>query len=632
METLKKLHIQQYIADIENMEGRHMAFCIKCGAAMEDDSRFCMMCGTPRETQPVAEQPVMTPVVEQPVVNPVVVEQVEQPAEQEPAGKVAVSLSKEPQADFAETQSVEVSQPDFASVQPEVPQTGFESVQPEVPQTGFTPVQPEVPQTGFTPVQPEAPQTGFTPVQPEVPQTGFVSVQPEAQQAGFVPVQSAPQQAYDTQPAYQQTYSAVPNGPRKTKKGPIIAVLSVGFVAIAAIIVAIVMLLNKGPAEIDLSNYVEIEYDGYDTTGTAYVYINDTKLLVDILKAQGEDTNTSKVSFSMKALMNSIEVEQNTYEGLSNGEKISITVKFDQLLMEENDIEFKNATKEYTVEDLVELIEVDPFENITIRFSGTSPEGYAYYDNSSDISCVRWAEMEFDKDDELANGDTVTLRVTQKAIDNAVSNGYRFTVTSKDYKVEGLSYYYTSIDEISDEHMEKYKAEADSAFDDAMSWASYVEVSDKELLGTYFAKSTVYPSNNMIIFVYTATVTSTEGYFDPTTIYVPVSMRVSCVEKGELGNIWGYTDGFMTTEVGYGSCTGYISGDLMYTNYILNNVSKNDYEVIATKGMPEFKETTAENVLPAPGQSGAATDANTETSTADTENATEEQTTVAPEN
>ncbi len=524
-----------------------MAFCIKCGASMADDSKFCMMCGTPRDVQPVMEAPVMeapvmeapvveAPVMEAPVMEAPVVEApvMEAPAVEESVAKVAVSLSKESQ--------------------------------PEVAQQGFAPAQSGVPQPSF------------------------------------VPVQSAPQQAYSTQSAYQQQYSSVPNGPRKSKKGPIIAIISAAVLAVVAIVVALILILGGGTVEVDLSKYVKIEYSGYDETGNAYVYLDESKLLVDILKAQGEDvTSTNKVSFSMKALMNSIELEQTNFENLTNGEKITITVKYDTLLMEDNDIEFKNGTKEYTVEGLAELMEVDPFEDITIKLSGTSPNGYVYYNNGSDIDCVRWSSFEFDKDDELKNGDTITLRVKPDSIEYALEKGYKYTATSKDYKVEGLDFYYESMAEISQEHMKQYEDEASLKFDNSMEWISYAEISDKKLLGTYFAKYDGYASNNIIVFVYTATLTSTEGNFDTTTIYVPVYLKVGCIKDGKLDYIYAYTDGYISTEQGYGSYTGYISGDLMYTEFIINFLSKNKYEVTASEGMPEFKEVTGQNILPAPG-------------------------------
>ena len=578
-----------------------MAFCSKCGAAMEEGSRFCMMCGTPSDVS-VAVNPVQAPVMEIPVMEAPIMEApvMEAPVMEAPimeAPIMEVPVMESPIMDNPVTEE-----------QPKVAVSLRKENQPEIAQGGFIPEQPEMVQGGFVPSQPQMVQGGFVPVQPEMAQGGFVPVQPEMAQGGFTPSQSVPFNGYNPQ---QQPYMAAGAQPGKKKKGPIIALISIGVVAIAAIVLAIVLIFGGGAAEIDLSKYIVIDYDGYDTTGTAYVKIDESKLLVDILKAQGEDaTQLSKVSFSMKALINSVEIEQTKYTDLSNGQKISITVKYDNLLMEENDVEFKNATSEHTVKDLVELIEVDPFKDVTIQFSGTSPNGYVYYDNKSDIDCVRWASMEFDQDNKLKNGDTVTLRVKPSAIENAIDSGYKFTVTSKEYKVEGLNFYYASLDEISAEHMKEYDKVAKETFDDAISWVYSMEYSDVKVIGKYFATSKTYASNNMIIYVYTATVTSTEGNFDPTTIYIPVYIKVSCVEDGELGNLWGGTDGFMTTEVGYGSAYGYVSGDLMYTKYIVKNLMANDYEVVASKDMPAFKEIEGdvENKLPAPGQTGGETE------------------------
>lgn len=523
-----------------------MAVCIKCGANMADDSRFCMQCGTPREEQPAMEQVIEAPTVE-PVIDPVIeaptVELVMETPEVEPVQEEVIQL---------ESQVMEAPKAD-ENIQPV-----FEAEIPAQPV-----MQPNMP-TG----------QGFQFTAPAQP----------AYQGQQMPV--------------QPTFSAVPPEPQKKSKGPIIAILSAAVLALVAIVVAIVMLLQPNVAEIDLSQYVEITYDGYDTTGTAYVYLNESKLLVDILKAQGEDTSTNKISFSMKALINSIELETEYYENLSNGQKITIKIKYDPLLMEENDVEFKNASKEYTVKDLVELIPVDPFEDVTVTFDGASPEGYASYNNDSDIDCVDWASMEFDKRDGLKNGDVVKLTVDPDDVDYAVSKGYRFTATSKEYTVEGLDYYYNSIEEISEEHMAEYQKAAEEELEIRAEWIYDAEMTDIKVIGTYFAKSTVHATNNKIVFVYTATLTSTEGDFDPTTIYIPVSMKVTRVEDGKLGDLYAYTDGTIFTEVGYNTYYGYISGDIMYTEYIVNELSS-EYEVIPTEGMPEFKETTDENRLPA---------------------------------
>ncbi len=616
-----------------------MAFCSKCGAAMEDDNKFCMMCGTPRETQPVNSVPVMetpvvnpVPVMETPVVNPVPV--METPVVNPVPVMETPVVNPVPVMETPVVDSVPAMETPVVNSMPVME----ESVVATMPVAEENVVDEPVEKVAVSlrkesePVQPEMPQTGFAPIQPEMPQQGFVPVQPEMPQAGFVPTPSAPQQAYNTQPSYQQAYGAVPNGPRKSKKGPIIAIISAGVVAIAAIVIALILLLGSKTAEVDLSKYVNITYEGYDTTGTAYVTIDKTTLLVDILKAQGKDTTSvSSVSYSMKALMNSIEIEEKYYEDLTNGQKINIEVKFDKLLMEENDVEFKNAVKDYTVESLEELIEVDPFKDVTLKFSGTSPAGYVYYNNASDIDCVRWASMEFDKDSDLKNGDTVTLRVSPDSIENAVKKGYKFTVTSKEYKVEGLSYYYNSLDEISDEHMKKYEEAAKEAVDDALEWTYDITVTDVKLIGKYFGKSKVYPSNNKIVFVYSATATSTDGSFDTTTIYIPAIMKVGCIEEGNIDYIYAYTSGSIRTEIGWGSCSGFVSGDLMYTELINNEINTEDYEVTASKDMPQFVEATGENRLPAPGQSGTDTDTeNGATEDSATEDSNSEQTPDAP--
>ena len=649
-----------------------MAFCIKCGAALEEGAKFCMMCGTPSAAPAPMAAPIMNPVpvVETPMINPTPVPVMETPVMETPVMEAPVMEAPVMEAPVMEAPVMEVpvmeapvmeapvmeapvmETPVMEAPVMEVPVMEAPVMEAPVMETPVmeapvmevpvmeTPVieepavkvslikeeQPQMPQFGFVP-QPEMPQGSFVP-QPEMPQSSFVP-QPEMSQGSFMPQQ----QLYNTT---QQPSNGTQNGQRKKKKGPIIALISIGLLAIAAIVIAVILIFGGKTAEIDLSKYVVVECDGNDTEGTAYVYVDEEKLLVDILKAQGEDaTTTNKVSFSMKALINSIDVEQREYTDLSNDQKISVTVKYDKLLMEENDVEFKNATKEYTIKGLKELIEIDPFEYVTLDFNGTSPNGYVYYDIESDIDCVKWAAMEFNKDDNLKNGDTITLRVKQIAIDNAVNNGYKFTVTSKDYKVEGLNYYYASLDEISDEHMKVYDQVAKETFDDAISWVSSIQYSDVKVIGKYFATSSVYPSNNMIIYVYTATATSPEGNFDPTTIYMPVSMKVSCVENGKLGNVWGSTDGFMSSEIGYCSAYGYVSGDLMYTEYIVKNLKDNNYEVVASKDMPQFNELQddVKNELPAPGQTGGETETPTgeDTSTEQPTDGSGEETTTPSE-
>ncbi|MBQ2744101.1 MAG: zinc-ribbon domain-containing protein [Lachnospiraceae bacterium] len=546
-----------------------MAFCMKCGAQMTDSDKFCMQCGSPRTEQPVVEVPVTEPVVEAPVMEPVVEAPVMEPVVEAPV------IEPVEEASVAESSIVDTPVVESAEEAPTTEPEVEEMVQPE-PQVMEIPSAEENIQPVFqteTPAQPV--------FQAEIP------AQPVFQ--GEVPA--------------QPVFSAIPQEPKKKSKGPIIAIISAAVVALIGIIVAIVLLLMPSVEELDLSKYITVEYDGYDSTGTADVYLDKTKLLIGILDAQGEDTksvSSSKLSLSLNALINSIEIEvssvDNSLDSLSNGDKIIVTVKYDELLMEENDLEFTNAKKEYTVKGLVELEEIDPFEDVTVEFSGTSPNGYANYSRGSDIDCVRWATMEFDNNSDLRNGDVVTLSIDPASVDNAVKEGYKFAVTSKEYTVEGLDYYYESLDQISDEHMAEFKEKADKEIEDEISWLYNMAMTDIQNIGTYFAKAEDYPSNSYIIFVYTATLTSEDGKFPTSQIYIPVKVSGMLVEDGELDYISAFSEGYMSIEGSYTSVRGYVSGDVMYTESIMNLID-DDYEITASDDMPEFKETTDENIL-----------------------------------
>ena len=543
------------------MEGRNMAFCMKCGAQMTDSDKFCMQCGSPRTEQPVVEVPVTEPVVEAPVMEPV-----------EEASVAESSIVDTPVVESAE---------EAPTTEPEVE----EKVQPE-PQVMEIPSAEENIQPVFQTEPPAQPV-----FQPETP------AQPVFQ--AEIPAQPVFQGEVPAQPVF----SAIPQEPKKKSKGPIIAIISAAVVALIGIIVAIVLLLMPSVEELDLSKYITVEYDGYDSIGTAEVYLDKTKLLIGILDAQGEDTksvSSSKLSLSLNALINSIEIEisspDSALDSLSNGDKITVTVKYDELLMEKNDLEFINAKKEYTVKGLVELEEIDPFEDVTVEFSGTSPNGYANYSIGSDIDCVRWATMEFDNNSGLRNGDVVTLSIDPASVDNAVKEGYKFAVTSKEYTVEGLNYYYESLDQISDEHMAEFKEKADKEIEDEISWLYNMAMTDIQNIGTYFAKAEDYPSNSYIIFVYTATLTSEDGKFPTSQIYIPVKVSGMLVEDGELDYISAFSEGYMSIEGLYTSVRGYVSGDVMYTESIMNLID-DDYEITASDDMPEFKETTDENIL-----------------------------------
>jgi|GEM_PF-3209247 len=86
---------------------------------------------------------------------------------------------------------------------------------------------------------------------------------------------------------------------------------------------------------------------------------------------------------------------------------------------------------------------IDPFENLSVTFSGLDGEGTLSYKNTGtgDLS-----ELVFKPSKEygLSNGDIVTFKVRDL-------NGYRFTRETTEFEVTGLDEYLSSLDQLSDE-------------------------------------------------------------------------------------------------------------------------------------------------------------------------------------
>lgn len=431
----------------------------------------------------------------------------------------------------------------------------------------------------------------------------------------------------------QQAYGNQKQKPKKNGK-LIAALIGIGVLVVGIIAAVLILIFAGGTDDVDLSKYVTVEFEGYDTLGTADAEIDLEELAVGILKAQGEDVkkySSSSINLSLKSLLNSIEIEISQNENLSNGDVVEVKITYDKKLMEENDLNFLNTELTFTAENLEELIEIDPFEDVTVEFSGTQPSGYAYYDDDSDIDVVKYCYMTFDKSDGLSNGDVVTLSVSETDIQYALESGYIFTETSKEYTVEGLKYYLGSLDDMSDEHLKAMQEKAEEEIEYEYSWdASYGKIENLEHVGTYFLKSVDDgDSYNKAVLIYTAKLISVKNEFEATQIYIPVTVTGLLVDgEGELDKyIYASAGGNIKVEGKYYSFVGYLSGADMYQNLIKD--IDDDYTFEVSKGMPDFENET-ESATEQESESQSGTEGETklqdgEETTSENQSASEEQ-------
>ena len=568
-----------------------MAFCGNCGTQVGDDADFCPNCGQKlkgemeqpaEQAAPVQEQPAEqeTPVQEQPAEQETPVQ--EQPAEQEapvqeqPAEQAAPAQGQPQQGQFQ-------SQPQQGQFQSQPQQGQFQGQ----PQQGQFQSQPQQGQFQGRPQQGQfqgRPQQGQFQGQP---QQGQFQGQP--QQGQF---QGQPQQARPPKKPFKMT---------KQLWALLIAVIAVVVVAIVALVV-----VKNQKKKVNINDYISVEYNGYETAGTAYVDFDETGFSEAVIKAQGkklknvkslDDLDWSDLTDLMGSsnwdLIDSITFDVKPDSDLSNGDVVTVTASWNEDYEKKAGVKILSKEQEFTVEGLEEVKEVDPFEDIEVTFSGTPPYVYPNWTNNSDDDYLRYLWFNFEDYDSLDVGDTVTLTVDESE-ENALANGYKFTQTSKEYTVSGVDSYVTSAADISADNLDSMKNEATDALDAYFANNnSYIGNSGFSYEGSYYLvakNSDTWGDTNVLYLVFSTTVTSAESAFEPTVVYFPVKYtNIMALSDGSqnfntYGDIEGYTD--LEYDDGWDNVEGYTDGAQMFNDLVVTQ--KVDYTYEVTDNLTQF--------------------------------------------
>ena len=577
-----------------------MAFCGNCGTQVGDDADFCPNCGQKlkgemeqpaEQAAPVQEQPAEqeTPVQEQPAEQETPVQ--EQPAEQaapvqeQPAEQAAPVQEQPQQGQFQ-------SQPQQGQFQSQ-PQQGQFQGQPQQGQFQGQPQQGQFqgrPQQGQFQGQPQQGQFQGRPQQGQFqgqPQQGQFQGRP--QQGQF---QGQPQQARPPKKPFKMT---------KQLWALLIAVIAVVVVAIVALVV-----VKNQKKKVNINDYISVEYNGYETAGTAYVDFDETGFSEAVIKAQGkklknvkslDDLDWSDLTDLMGSsnwdLIDSITFDVKPDSDLSNGDVVTVTASWNEDYEKKAGVKILSKEQEFTVEGLEEVKEVDPFEDIEVTFSGTPPYVYPNWTNNSDDDYLRYLWFNFEDYDSLDVGDTVTLTVDESE-ENALANGYKFTQTSKEYIVSGVDSYVTSAADISADNLDSMKNEATDVLDAYFANNnSYIGNSGFSYEGSYYLvakNSDTWGDTNVLYLVFSTTVTSAENAFEPTVVYFPVKYtNIMALSDGSqsfntYGDIEGYTD--LEYDDGWYNVDGYTDGAQMFNDLVVTQ--KVDYTYEVTDNLTQF--------------------------------------------
>lgn len=365
---------------------------------------------------------------------------------------------------------------------------------------------------------------------------------------------------------------------------------------LGAILPLSLLLSGCGKTEIDMNKYLTIECDGYDTIGTASYEFDTEQMIKDNLEAFGLKPTSSEET-QLKVLMqleNVLGGELDKTKGLKNGDKLKFCWDKDMevsKLEEAFEIELSYSDKEVTLDDFAEVEMFDPFEGVTLSFTGTSPNGQAKFDRA-DASLVKGLNFEVEPKQGLKNGDKVTVTVKNGYSDDfddyCAQYGKMPSVLTKEYTVEGLASYIAKLDELPKDALDKMDKHAQDCMnaDVAKNWNEKDSLKGMKLIGNYLLtpKGEFFAAkNNILYFVYKMDVTNSKEtfsyyyYSSYSNIMLladgTCSFDLNTIQKPEGG--WFGDEQFEHGDLNY---TGYLDLDSLFNQKVTTQIDNYAYE------------------------------------------------------
>jgi len=375
--------------------------------------------------------------------------------------------------------------------------------------------------------------------------------------------------------------------PVQTHKKGLIAVI-IGVVLLACGI-AVFMIYQNIKRQVNVNDYITINYEGFSGVGTAECSFDYKRLYQDIIKAGGKNkfSNLSAQVDSdadLSVLAENISIQLDKKTNLSNGDKIKITIECNEMLKDFYQVKFRYEDAEYTVENLEEAKEIDLFANISVSFNGTNGSATVSVENNAADSYIKALTFRASKTSKISVGDEITVSCKVDT-EEALKSGYIIKETSKNYKCEKLDSYIADLADIPSTALENIKKDVQDVIESYIAQNDYLTAEDYSYVGAYtlIPKSSSYSLNNLTYVIFSAKVTSskkTSEQENTKTVYFPVSVR----------NILQKVDGSTSYEKGNiritGSCkvgssyvTGYTDGSAMYKELITAQKDRYTYKV-----------------------------------------------------
>jgi len=140
----------------------------------------------------------------------------------------------------------------------------------------------------------------------------------------------------------------------------------------------------------------------------------------------------------------------NQYE-LEEGEKFTIRANFSSYDAEQKGYIILEDTKEYTATNLPKPVELNPFDYVEVNFTGLEGSGRATYQKTGDIDFMDRISFTFNKYNNLAEGEVITLAFSHSSYVDPLEYGYILPeTTTKQFTVPKLGQYITDFTQLTE--------------------------------------------------------------------------------------------------------------------------------------------------------------------------------------
>lgn len=237
------------------------------------------------------------------------------------------------------------------------------------------------------------------------------------------------------------------------------------FALLLVVIIAIIVFTVNSLGKYDVSQYVTVSFEGLEGFAKPAVQIDKEGLYAKLT----ENEKDAAMEEYIREFVDSIGVTFSKESGLSNGDSVKVTVTYDKDLAKKAKRSLKKTSFSKKVSGLEQGQNIDIFENVDVMIAGVSPEAYATVSNKWSDEFLNTVTFSLSNANGLSQGDVVVVQCNT-TLDEFMEHGFTVSNMTKEYKVDQVNSYVSSVDDldksllttIRDEALDTIKSETES--------------------------------------------------------------------------------------------------------------------------------------------------------------------------